>query len=74
MNSIREFCEKRKCNKYLTDAFIAYCKASISDYYDMGNNKTVTGILTNFTEKEVEELWNKFVVDLKRLLTKKMVT
>lgn len=68
MNSIRDFCKKRLLNKKLTDAFTAYCKASISDYYQIGNGQTVTGILMSFTEEEVEKMWGGFVLELRSVL------
>jgi len=68
MNEIQEFCRKRKIPKNIRDSFIAYCRGSISDDYDIGNGKTVTGILTNFTEVEVEKMWLEFVRELKSTL------
>ncbi len=68
MHTIREFCEKRKCNKRITDAFVSYCRSSISDYYQIGDGKTVTGILMSFTEEEIEKMWGEFVLELRSVL------
>ena len=69
MHAIRDFCQKRKTGKKIQDAFIAYCKASVSDYYQIRDGETVTGLLMKFNEGEIEKLWNKFVIDLKKLLS-----
>ena len=73
MNTIREFCENRKCNKRITDAFISYCRASVSDYYQIGNGQTVTGILMSFNESELEKMWSEFVLELKSVLSQEQV-
>ncbi len=69
MYKIKEFCEKRRIPKKIQDAFIAYCKASVSDYYQIKSNETVTGLLVKFNEEEIESLWNKFVIDLRDSIT-----
>jgi len=74
MNLIHDFCRKRMCDKKITDAFVAYCKASISGYYQIGGGTTVTGILMSFSEKEIEKMWGEFVVDLSRILPKQGVS
>ena len=55
--------------KKIQDAFIAYCKASISDYYEISSGQTATGLLVKFSEKEIDELWMKFIADLKSILS-----
>ena len=65
MYAIREFCKKRKTGRKIEDAFVAYCKASVSDYFNIISGATATGLLAKFTEQEIDELWGKFIVDLK---------
>ena len=74
MNEIRDFCKNRMCGKKITDAFIAYCKSHIAEYYEIGNGTTTTGILLSLHEDEVEKLWNEFVSELKIILTHDSVT
>jgi len=74
MQAIRDFCKKRKLGKKLEDAFVAYCKASVGDYFSIKSNETVTGLLVKFTDKEIENLWNKFVLDLRDSITQKDVS
>lgn len=70
MYAIDHFCNKRKTGKKIRDAFTAYCKASISDYYQIKSGETVTGLLMKFTEEEIADLWDRFVIDLKKSISK----
>ena len=68
MYIIQEFCKERKIPKNIRDSFIAFCKGFVSDYYQIGNGTTVTGILINFTDEEVEKMWIEYVSELKKLI------
>lgn len=70
MYEVFNFCEERKTGKKIQDAFVAYCKSSVSESYQLKSNETVTGLLMKFTREEVENLWNKFVLDLRDVLSK----
>jgi len=69
MNQILEFCEKRKIPDKIRNAFVEYCKSHIRGTYNLGG-KTVTELLSKFTQKELEKLWLMFVRDLRDLLSK----
>ncbi len=68
MYEINEFCTEKKVPHKIQDAFIAYCKAHIQENYNIGSDKTATGLLMKFTQGELENCWKRFVVDLKDLL------
>jgi len=74
MYQISEFCKKRKIPKKIEDAFTAYCKASVGDYFSIKSGETVTGLLMKFTDKEIENCWNKFILDLRNTITHQEVT
>jgi hypothetical protein len=68
MLTIREFCKKKLIPKKIEFAFHAYCKASLSDYFDIRSSDTLAKIMMKLSEEQVNELWIKFVNDLKELL------
>ena len=70
MFSINEFCRQRKIPKKIRDAFAAYSKSYIAEYYKFNNGKTSIDLLINLDDKEVEEIWGRFVLELKDLLSK----
>ena len=67
MNSVREFCEKRKIPKGIEDAFSSYCRHKISERYAILNAKgeTVTGTLAKFDDDELLKCWNEFVLEMR---------
>jgi hypothetical protein len=64
MYAIRQFCLKRGIPDRIRDSFIAYCKSSIGDYFNIQSGETVTGILARLREDEIEEFWKKYVNEL----------
>ena len=69
MFSIHEFCKDRLIPKKIEEAFQAYCKASLSEYFDIRASDTLSKIILKLNEEQVIDLWVKFVDDLKELLT-----
>jgi hypothetical protein len=68
-SSIHEFCEERKIPSTIEQAFTAYVKAVYSSSLAVRPGETLTKIITNLTREKVEEMWLKFVLDLKNILT-----
>ncbi len=71
MYEIDRFCEERKIPRKIRDAFVAYCKGYIHELSNIPSNNTVTGLLMKLTQKELEERWQEFVLELRNTLTQK---
>ena len=69
MFTIHEFCKERLIPKKIEEAFQSYCKASLSEYFDIRASDTLSKIILRLNEGQVEDLWVKFVSDFARLLT-----
>lgn len=71
MYEIDRFCEERKIPRKIRDAFVAYCKGYIHELSNIPSSDTATGLLMKFTQDELEQRWQEFVLDLRDTLTKK---
>ena len=65
MLSIREFCVKKGLSKKIEDAFYAYCKASLSEYFDIRSGDTLSKLIAKLKNEQIEEMWESFGKDLK---------
>lgn len=68
LTSIHEFCEERKIPTNIEVAFTAYVKAIYSSSLAVRPGETLSRIVANLTREKVEEMWLKFVLDLKEIL------
>lgn len=68
LSSIHEFCEERKIPSNIEVAFTAYVKAIYSSSLAVRPGETLSRIVANLTREKVEEMWLKFVLDLKEIL------
>lgn len=68
LSSIHEFCEERKIPSNIEIAFTAYVKAVYSSSLAVRPGDTLSRIIANLTREKVEEIWLKFVLDLKEIL------
>jgi len=68
LSSIHEFCEERKIPSNIEVAFTAYIKAIYSSSLAVRPGETLSRIVANLTREKVEEMWLKFVLDLKEIL------
>lgn len=56
-------------NDKLKEAFNAYVRASYSDSFDMRQDgDTITSLVLRMTVLDVENMWNRFVLDLRDTL------
>lgn len=65
---IHEFCEERKISYNIEIAFTAYVKAIYSSSLAVRPGDTLSKIVDNLTREKVEDVWLKFVLDLKEIL------
>lgn len=65
MNSIQQFCEKRKISHPIESAFTAYCKTAYALQFELKEGDTISKIVSNLTDEQVLEAWNRFILDLK---------
>lgn len=68
MSELSRFCEERKLNRQMEDAFVMYCRSAYASKYALKNGETVKGIVDKLTRQEVESLWQNFVLDLRSTL------
>lgn len=68
LSSIHEFCEERKIPDNIETAFTAYVKAVYSSSLAVRQGDTLNKIVDNLTREKVEDMWLKFVFDLKEIL------
>ena len=68
MNAIQEFCAKRGLNNAIEQAFTTYVKATYSNSLAVREGDTLSKIVNNLTTEKVEDMWLKFVYDLKETL------
>lgn len=68
MSDIHNFCEERGISKNIEIAFTAYVKAIYSDYLIVKPGDTLSRIILSLTREKVEDLWLKFILDLKDIL------
>ena len=69
MLSIREFCVKKGLSKKIEDAFYAYCKASLSEYFDNRSGETLSKLIKKLNNEQVKEMWGSFKKDLETVFT-----
>jgi hypothetical protein len=67
--SIREFCVKRGVSKKIEEAFYAYCKASLSEYFDIRSGETLSKLIKKLNNEQIEEMWGNFKSDLNAVFT-----
>lgn len=65
MNSIQQFCEKRKISHPIESAFTAYCKTAYALRFELKEGDTISKIISNLTDEQVLDAWNRFILDLK---------
>lgn len=68
LSSIHDFCEERKIPANIEVAFTAYVKAVYSSSLAVRPGDTLSKIVANLTREKMEEMWLKFVLDLKEIL------
>lgn len=68
MDNLREFCQARKMNKHLEDAFITYVRSSYSSAYAVKPGETLSKMLEKMTPEKVMDMWLLFVLDFKETL------
>lgn len=68
MTSIRRFCEDRKISPSIESAFTSYCKTSYALQFELKEGDTVSKIVSNLTDEQILDAWNKFIVELKDAL------
>jgi DNA-directed RNA polymerase subunit F len=69
-NSISEFCEKRKIPIQIESAFRAFCKTDYAMQFQFREGETIQKIVSNLTDKQVLEAWDKFVIEFSKILPK----
>jgi hypothetical protein len=70
MNTIQQFCEDRMITKRIEDAFIVYCRSVYADKFRIWKQGDTARLLVDkMTRGQVEELWQEFVIEMKRYLT-----
>ena len=69
MNELQNFCVERQLNKNMEDAFKAYIRSAFSTAYAIRPGDTLSGMMNNMTRERVEEMWQKFVIDWKEVIT-----
>lgn len=68
MDNLKEFCQTRKMNKHLEDAFITYVRSSYSSSYAIKPGETLSKMMSAMTPEKVLEMWLLFVMDFKETL------
>ena len=68
MTAIQEFCAKRGIKSEMEQAFTMYVKATYSSSLAVRPGETLNKIVMNLTMEKVEDMWLKFVYDLKSTL------
>jgi hypothetical protein len=70
MNQLKQFCEERLITKHIEDAFIVYCRSVYADKFRIRKlGDTARLLVDKMTRGQVEELWQEFVIEMKRYLT-----
>jgi hypothetical protein len=68
-SALTEFCEKRGIPDKLRDAFAAYARAVYADRFMLrGDTDTVRLMINRLTEEQMEQVWNQFLSDLRKIL------
>lgn len=68
MKALQEFCEKRRMNEKMKDAFKTYIASSYSSAYAVKPGDTLNKMIGAMTPEKVEEMWQLFVTDFKQTL------
>ena len=68
MNSISDFCEKRKIPIKIESAFRAYCKTDYAQRFALKEGETIAKIVANLTDAQVLDAWDGFVVEFMKTL------
>lgn len=66
---IHDFCDERKIPYNIESAFNAYVKTVLSSSLAIHPGDTLSKIVDNLTREKVDDLWLKFVLDFKQILT-----
>lgn len=75
MNPVRNFCRVRGVPQGIEEAFIAYCKNYLKDAYGISMKDTLSLVGDKITDKEVQDLWNRFILDMRdAILSQKHVS
>ena len=64
MTVVQEFCKKKKASRKVEDAFVAYCRSLVREYYNIYNGETTTGLVMRFTDDDLERVWQEFKSEL----------
>lgn len=73
LNSISDFCEKRKIPLNIESAFRAFCKTDYAQQFALREGDTIQKIVANLTDVQVADAWDKFVCEFKKTLPEKDV-
>lgn len=55
-------------SKGLEEAFVQYCKTYLAETYGIRMTDTLSLVGDKITRKEVEDLWNRFIMDMRNAL------
>ena len=67
---ISRFCEKRKIDGRMKDAFSAWIPSTYADKFRLSSSgETVHLILGRMSDDDLEDAWKDFTKDLKKYLT-----
>lgn len=68
LDNISKFCEGRKIEGHLKEAFAAYIRSDYAAKFSLRNGETTKLVVSKLTMEEIGEVWNLFVNDLKMFL------
>ena len=68
MTAISRFCEKRKIPINIESAFAAYVRTDYAQTFELREGDTIQKIVSNFTDAQVLDAWEKFVSEFRKTL------
>lgn len=68
MNPVRMFCRDRLIPQSIEEAFVAYCKFYLKEKYGISMKDTLSLVGDKISDKEVADLWNQFIMDMRNAL------
>lgn len=69
MSELDKFCDERGATQHIKEAFTSYCRSVYSHKFNLRNGETMKFAITKLNRSEIEEAWQDFVKDLKKLLS-----
>lgn len=73
MNPVRDFCRERMLSKGLEEAFVQYCKTYLAETYGIRMFDTLSLVGDKINRKEIDDLWNRFIMDMRNALSQEQV-